>query len=85
VNRAWWKYSSDLFAANIEAQQAIMLRMQKLAKGGKKAEREAQKMVSEKMLASIEAATTLATGGTPQKVLRRYRTLMRANGKRLSK
>ena len=85
MNRAWWKYSSDLFAANIEAQQAIMLRMQKLAKGGKKAEREAQKMVSEKMLASIEAATTLATGGTPQKVLRRYRTLMRANGKRLSK
>jgi len=85
VNRAWWKYSSDLFAANIEAQRVIMLRMQKLAKGGKKAEREAQKMVSEKMLASIEAATTLATGGTPQKVLRRYRTLMRANGKRLSK
>jgi hypothetical protein len=59
----WWKLSSDLWTANLEA----------------------QRMVSEKVLASVEAATTVAAGGSPQKVLRRYRTIMRANTKRLSK
>jgi hypothetical protein len=42
-------------------------------------------MVTEKIAASAEAAATLATGGTPQAVLRRYRTIMRANTKRLSR
>lgn len=81
----WWKLSSDLFSANLEAQRVIALRLIKMSMGGVAAKKEAEKMVIEKMLASMEAATTLAVGGSPKKVLRRYRTIMRANNKRLSK
>lgn len=75
----------DLLAANLEAQRVIALRIQKIGRGGSPARQEAKRMVSEKVLASVEAATTVAAGGSPQKVLRRYRTIMRANTKRLSK
>ena len=81
----WWKFSTELMAANFEAQRVIALRMQKLSKGGHSAQAEAQRMVTEKFLASMEAARILATGGSSQKVLRRYRSLMRSNSKRLSK
>ena len=81
----WWKFSRDLLAANLEAQRVIVLRVQKMAMGGSPAQKEAQRMVSEKVLASVEAANTAAAGGSPQKVLRRYRTIMRANTKRLLK
>jgi len=80
----WWKFPWDVAATNLEAQSVIALRLTKLAKGVRAAQKEAHKMVSEKILASIEAATTLACGGAPEKVLRRYRTIMRANTKRLS-
>jgi hypothetical protein len=81
----WWKISYDLFMANLEAQRVIALRMLKLSKGGKRAEHEAQRMVSEKVAAAAEAAFTLSTGGKPKTVLRRYRSIMRANARRLSK
>ncbi|MEO7567196.1 MAG: hypothetical protein ABIS49_11165 [Aestuariivirga sp.] len=81
----WWKFSRDLFAANLEAQRVIALRIRKMAMGDFSAQKEAQLMVSEKVKASVEAATTGATGGSPQMVLRRYRTIMRANAKRLAK
>jgi hypothetical protein len=80
----WWKLSSDIAAANLEAQRVIALRLMKMAKGGPAAHKEANRMVSEKMVASVEAATTLATGGSLEKILRRYRTIVRANEKRLS-
>ena len=41
-------------------------------------------MVMEKSAALAEAATTLATGGSPQTVVRRYRTHVKANERRLS-
>ena len=81
----WWKFSQDIAAANLEAQRVIALRMMKLAKGGPAAHKEAHKMVSEKLQASMEAAATLAAGGSLERVLSRYRTIMRANSKRLSK
>jgi hypothetical protein len=81
----WWKLSHDLVAANLEAQRVIALRLARLAKGGPAARQEAKRMANEKMAASIEAGLTLASGGSPEKVLRRYRTLIRANAKRLSK
>jgi hypothetical protein len=83
--RPWWKLSTDLALAGFEAQRVIALRLMKLAAGGPAADREARKMVTEKIAASAEAAATLATGGSPQAVLRRYRTIMRANTKRLSR
>jgi hypothetical protein len=42
-------------------------------------------MVSEKVLAWAEAAATVATGGSPHKVVRGYRKKVRANTKRLRK
>ena len=80
----WWTFSSDMAAAAFQAQRVIALRLMKLAEGGPGAEQEARKMVNEKMVASVEAATNLAAGGSPESVLRRYRTIMRANEKRLS-
>jgi hypothetical protein len=79
----WWKYSRDLTLAGFEAQRVIALRLLKMASGGVEAEIEARRMVTEKLAASVEAAATLATGGSPQRVLGRYRTIMRANRKRL--
>ena len=81
----WWKLSTDLALAGFEAQRVIALRLMKLAGGGPAADREARRMVTEKIAASAEAAATLAMGGSPEAVLRRYRTIMRANKRRLSR
>ena len=45
----------------------IALRLIKMSMGGVAAQKEAEKMVTEKMLASMEAATTLAVGGITKK------------------
>jgi hypothetical protein len=79
----WPKFSNDMILASGEAQRVIALRLMKLSRGGPAAIREANQMVSEKVAASVEAAMTLAGGSSPEKVLRRYRTIMRANEKRL--
>jgi hypothetical protein len=79
----FWKLSAQLAFANLEAQHVIALRVAKLAKGGPAAQREARRMVVEKIAASAEAGLALAAGKSPQSVVRRYRTIMRANTKRL--
>lgn len=79
----WWKYSRDLALSGFEAQRVIALRLLKLAAGGPAASAEAQRMVVEKWAASAQAAATLARGGSPAKVLKRYRSLMRSNERRL--
>lgn len=71
--------------ANLEAQRVIGLRIAKLALGGPAAQLEARRMIVEKLKASADASVALASGQTPQSVLRRYRTIMRANAKRLAK
>lgn len=58
--------------------------MLKLARGGAFGQREAQLMVTEKGFALAEAFGTLATGGSIEKVVRRYRKIVRANKRRLS-
>jgi hypothetical protein len=80
----WWKYSRDLTLAGFEAQRVVALRLMKLAAGGPTAIVEARKMVAEKLNVSAEVAVTLAKGGSAQKVLKRCRTIMRANTKRLT-
>jgi len=80
----WWKFYSDIAAANLEAQRVIALRLMKLAAGGPAAQKEGQKMVDEKIAASLEVAKTLARGGAPQTVLKRYLTIMKANARRLA-
>ncbi len=71
--------------AGFEAQRVIALRLNKLSAGGPDGRKEAQHMVAEKLAASVEAAATLAGGGSAQTVITRYRAIMRANEKRLSK
>lgn len=81
----WWKFSADLTMAGFEAQRVVALRLLKLGAGGPAASTEATRMVTEKIAASTEAATTLLSGGSAEKVLRRYRTIMRANERRLTR
>jgi hypothetical protein len=88
----WMKVGFGAAALGMEASQVIALRMAKLAAGGPAADREASRMVTEK----IEAATTLsalaftgALGLTAPRVatstITRLRRKVRANRRRLSR
>ncbi len=79
----WLRLASDTTRLAMEAQTVIGLRLGQIAMGrGSLAEN--QLMVTEKLLALAEAATTVATGGSPHQVVRGYRKKVRANTKRLS-
>jgi hypothetical protein len=81
----WIKLSLDAAQLAFESQRVIGLRLMKVAAGGAAAEAEVRLMLNEKTMAMAEAATTLATGGSAHKVMRRYRTHVRANERRLSR
>ncbi len=83
--KAWFDLTMRTTLLAFEAQRVIGLRLMKMAAGGPAAEREAERMVAEKGEAMAEAATILATGGSPGAVVRHYRTRVRANERRLSK
>jgi hypothetical protein len=85
IVKHFWKFSTDLAVAGLEAQRVVALRLLTLTAGGPAANAEAKRMVAEKVTASAEAAMTLLAGGSAQKILRRYRTIMRANERRLSR
>ena len=79
----WLRLTSDATLLGFESQRVVTLRLARLAAGGAAAEFEAQRMVLEKGTAFLEAATTLAFGGSAGKVIRRYRMHVRANERRL--
>ena len=81
----WMKITGDAAMLGIETQQVIHLRMMKLFAGGPQAQSEALRMVTEKTTALAEATMTLARGGSAQRVIRRYRTHVKSNRRRLSK
>jgi hypothetical protein len=81
----WMKITGDAAMLGFETQQVMHLRMMKLFAGGPKAHSEALHMVTEKTTALAEATLTLARGGSAQRVIRRYRTRVRSNQRRLSK
>ena len=83
--KSWTKLALDAARLSAEAQSVIALRMMRLARGGKIANREARRMVMEKGVAFAEAATTLASGGSMSKVVRRVRSRVSQNKRRLSK
>jgi hypothetical protein len=68
-----------------ESQRVIWLRMMNMAAGGPAAKTEAKLMVTEKAKAAVQAAVRLATGSTPNSVVRGYRKKVQANSRRLSK
>lgn len=69
----------------LEAQQVIWLRALKIMAGGPEAQREVIKMTTEKLDAAQHAYGSLLLGATPEKVLRSYRSKVRANLRRLSR
>jgi hypothetical protein len=81
----WMRVTSDAVMLGFETQRVIGLRLIKLSRGGPAAEAEALRMVTEKTTALAEAGMTLARGGSAETVIRRYRTHVRANKRRLSK
>jgi hypothetical protein len=82
---SWLRLGLDTVRLGLEAQTVVALRLAKLSLGGAAAQIEAQRMVTEKVEAAAEAAMTLATGGTAERVVRDYRRKVRANALRLSR
>ena len=79
----WLRLTVDATLLGLETQRVVSLRLARLAAGGAAAEAEAKRMVFEKGPALVEAATTLALGGSAERVIRRYRMHVRANERRL--
>jgi hypothetical protein len=69
----------------MEAQEVIFLRMLKMAAGGPNAGAEVARMITEKAAAGTAAATSLLTGGSPQRITADYRRKVKANARRLRK
>jgi hypothetical protein len=81
----WMSFAFEMARLQAEANTVIALRMMRLMQGGKLAEREARRMVSEKGFAAAEAAMILAAGGSAKKVVRRVRSRVGKNRRRLSR
>jgi hypothetical protein len=89
----WVSFGMKAWQIGLEAQGVIALRMIRLATGGARAEAEASRMVTEKMMASSEAYVTAGIaamrGGEDHviagKILRVYGKRVRANRRRLSR
>ncbi len=78
----WIKLTIDTTLLGLEAQRVIGLRLSQIAMGqGTPAE--AQLMIIEKMLAVMDAATTVATGGSAEALVEDYRRRVQANARRL--
>ena len=69
----------------VESNRVIGLRTMKLMRGGKRAQREAELMVHEKIDAALDATARLLAGASGDAIVRRYRRRVAANAKRLTK
>jgi hypothetical protein len=78
----WIKLTIDTTLLGFEAQGVIAARLAQIAMGqGTPAE--AHLMMTEKMLAFVDAATTVAAGGSAHTVVADYRRRVQANARRL--
>ena len=84
MERAVYNPFFSLMMLAFEAQRVVELRLVRLAWGGSEGLAEAQSMVTEKMQAAGEAMTTLMMGGSPERVIARYREHVAFNTKRLT-
>ncbi len=88
---AWTRLAWDGWALWLEASSVVWLRSMRLAAGGAAAEREASRMVSEKLAANWELGMKLLWGGavspeqSAHRSLRHYRSKVRANRRRLAR
>ena len=81
--KSFMQLGFDLTMLAFESQQVIAMRLTKIAMGGPGASHEAERMVSEKTSAAMEAGLHLASGGAPHKVVKSYRRKVTANRDRL--
>ncbi len=89
----WLSFGLNAWKIGLEAQSVIALRMLRLAAGGARAEAEASRMVTEKILAAGEAQMTAAAATmrghkkhvVAVKALNVYGRRVRANRRRLSR
>jgi hypothetical protein len=82
--RLWFACAVDMTLLALEAQRVVALRMAAMASGGTRAQAEAQRMVTEKILAAMRTWPMLWLHGSPSKALGHYRSRVRANERRLS-
>ncbi len=84
---SWLRFSLQVATLGVEAQSVVGLRMMRLAAGGPAAEREAFRMVAEKVAAFAEAQAGLVmdavAGGPPSGAVAPYLRRVRANRRRL--
>ena len=69
----------------LESNRVIGLRLAKLMRGGKGAQREAERMISEKIQAAAKAGASLMAGASSDDIVRQYRKRVVANAKRLGR
>lgn len=69
----------------LDSNRVIALRCVKLMQGGKAAQREAELMVREKIVAAMQAGEHLMAGASGDAIVRRYRRRVAANATRLGK
>ena len=88
----WMDIGLKTWLLGFEAAQVVWLRGGVIAMGGARGEREARRMIDEKVAANTEFCLTVATGGaghSPEavgrKALRHYGGRVRANGRRLKR
>lgn len=89
----WLALSAQTALLGWEAQRVIALRLMRIAGGGARGHAEAQRMVTEKLAAAVEAQAAVAasaiaggsTRGVAKKVLGVYGKRVRANRRRLSR
>ena len=73
---------TSLMMLAVEANGVVALRMMKLMRGGRRARREAELMVSEKIHAAFAATASLMAGASGDEIVHRYRRHVAANAKR---
>ncbi len=80
----FWSLTAETAGAVLDAQQVICLRLAAMARGDAAAALEARTMVVEKMQAAFDAGLLVASGGSPEDVVKLYRATVGANLRRLS-
>ena len=69
----------------LESNRVIGLRLAKLMRGGKGAQGDAERMVSEETQAAAKAGASLMAGASSGEIVRQYRRGVKANAKRLGR
>jgi hypothetical protein len=75
----------SLMMLAFESNRVVALRCMKLMQGGRKAQREAELMVREKIVAAMQAGGHLMAGVSGDDIVRNYRRRVAANARRLGR